>query len=325
MTKRKSSVSSMKVVALTLLFLTSIAAGWREWGADRDNYIQAYWGIVEGSDLIEKMFFAKDPLFLLIVSACAFFSQDPKFSFVFICLLSLYSKYYAFHRILSGRIAIFAILYIIFIAPGLEFAAMRAGLAIGFLMITVASEGEKFKKALFGMLAILAHTSLAPAVLITHPTAQRFLKRFPASYIAITIAIATGTPAILSAFPKWAYYEESQGTLFSLATPILVLVPFFLIFHTNIASNQSNKDVPDRKLTETCREICLLMVSLSFGITLIIPTASTRFLEIAWSIMLPIAIKNKRYAGLVTLLLVLVYLNLARLTWQSAIDPSLTS
>jgi hypothetical protein len=65
------------IIAFFIVAAFSFIAGWRDWGADRDNYVAAYIGIIDGGSFGEKLFFAKDLMLLFLVSISSYINDDP--------------------------------------------------------------------------------------------------------------------------------------------------------------------------------------------------------------------------------------------------------
>jgi hypothetical protein len=226
-------------------------------------------------------------------------------------------------RIIGNRILFFIVLYILFISPGLEFAAMRAGLAIGFLMLMLVYSDGLISRFAWPFFAIISHTSLIPIIVAAHPKFQKIFTRRPVLYLFIGILAPLGIPIALSFFQKWSYYEESPSTIYALLMPFFTLLAAIEIFRQRNCQLQHDDDA-DFFYFRT-RHLVALLISISFGIATIIPAASTRYLEIAWCLMLVISIMENRIIGLLLLLILLSYINISRLTWIAAIDPSVTS
>lgn len=312
-------LSFKTAVAFAVVLVIAFFAGWRDWGVDRDNYVVAYFGIVGSETIAEKMFFAKDVMLFFLVSISSYFGDDPKLSFLLVCTIALYAKLFAMRRIMGDQVLFFVLVYVFFISPGLEFAAMRAGLAIGFLMLMLAYSDSKLQRIIWPVLVIFSHTSLLPIIIAAQPKAQRFFVKWPILYLLIVLVTPLSVPIVLSFFQKWAYYEDSQGTIYSLLTPILTLLTAIEIFR------QRTGHIDDTSFYVGTKHLSLLLISMAFGIAVIIPAASTRYLEVAWCLMLPIAIMEKRHFGLCLLIVLLAYINISRLTWIAVVDPSVVS
>ena len=167
-------------LSLFLAVIVAITAGWRDVGMDRGDYIQIYENVVSSEDIVAKFFFAKDALFLAAVTISNQFSDNAKWAFLTICLFSIITKYLFVRHVASEYAFGYILLYSIFISPGLEFAAMRGGLAIGFLMLALAYREKIIIYAFFSVLAIAAHSSMILVVPLGFMPINRYFFYRPA-------------------------------------------------------------------------------------------------------------------------------------------------
>lgn len=315
-------------LALGMVIAISILSGWRDWGADRGNYLLMYNGIVESEDIFTKLFYAKDLSYLALTFVSANINDDPKTSFLLICTIALLTKFFAIKKVIPNRVFAYIFLYGFFLAPGLEFAAMRSGLAVGFLLLMIAHANQAKWRLVFGALSAISHISFLPIVFVAQPRTLRILSRWPILYFAISVALAASSQSMIKLFPHWIYYEDAEATIFSLINPALTAITAFLIFKF---SSPPNSELPYQTYFFYCARIIVwFLISLAFGMALTVPAASTRFLEMAWCLMLPSVLLQRRVKiigkfGILLFFILLIHINILRSTWLAIIDPSLTS
>jgi hypothetical protein len=309
------------LLALALSIAMGIFSGWRDIGSDRENYILMYNGIINNEEWFVKFWYAKDVFFLVATIFSNYFSEDPRLTFLIICFFSALLKYYSVKKMAPKGTLAFVFLYGIFLAPGLEFAAMRGALAIGFLMLAIAYRDEKYKFSLFSILAILSHLAIIPAVIFAIDRINKFLASHKSSYIVISIGTLIMTPFLLNIFPHGVDYENNKGTLFSYSEPITTFIIAWLIFYGNGTGSSLMTVNSASKYFKTVRPIAYGLISLAFGITGGVVIAGTRYLEVVWCLLLFVfcANKSKKLLNLIGGLLLIclfVYVNTIRMTWN---------
>lgn len=314
-------------IALTIAVMLAFFSGWREIGIDRNNYIAMYRGVVSSDEWSIKFWYAKDILFLVFVSISSYLSDDAKLSFLAICTVSILLKYFSVLKLAHRYTLWFVLGYALFLSPGLEFAAMRAGLAIGFLMLSLAHRDRKIIFFLFSSLAIAAHISTLLVVILCVSSVNRFLSKNKWAYVFISLVISTSGQLLLDIFPRGVDYAENQGTIFALFEPLATLFIAWLLFN-RIDQNvylSLGRDVAANLLF--IRQIVYGLIFVAFGLTGVVVTASTRYLEISWCLLLLVAIATFRKSyvnmlGCSLLLALLAYLNIVRFTWVQIISPA---
>lgn len=316
------------VLALLIVFVLAFFSGWRDVGIDRDNYLLMYAGVVSSDDIAEKFFYAKDAAFLLLSSLASYFSEDAKLAFLLVCLTSFAAKYFAAKRIAPQYLLAFLVTYAIFLSPGLEFAAMRGGLAIGFFMLTIAYSERLLPFIVFSLLTVASHMTLLPAVLLAYRPVSKLLARHKVAYVFIAVVTLLGSASLIALFPHGADYEDNQGTLLAYALPMATLIISQLVFYRfeRIASGQRLD--PSFQFLIFSKSVIYGLIAIAFGISGTIVTASTRYLEVAWCLLLLSALILHRkslpsFVGLLALIAFLSYLNIYRFTWLEIMVPTL--
>lgn len=321
-------------VYLIIGFLLSLSlgyiAGWRDFGLDRGDYIEMYNNILSTDEWEIRLWFAKDVLFLTVTLASNYFSDDPKLAFLVICILSMLLKYLSVRRLAPKYTLSYIFLYTIFLAPGLEFAAIRGGLAIGFFMIALSYRDRIFHFLILSVLTCLSHISTLLIVILPVRKFNEFLSKHNWSYALVTLIISLSSSLLLGAFPHGEDYENNRGTIFAYSEPLVTLIIAWLILYRLVPVSKQNINDPVLQQLLILRPIIYCLIAIAFGITGGVVTAATRYLEISWCLLLLAAIGmcNKSYVNMLGGLLFLAflaYVNIIRLTWLAIIIPSLSN
>lgn len=316
------------VLALFVVLVLAFFSGWRNVGIDRENYLLMYAGVVSSDDIAEKFFFAKDAAFLFLSSLASYFSENAELAFLFVCLSAVTTKYFAVKRIAPQYLLAFLVMYAIFLSPGLEFAAMRSGLAIGFLMLALAYNERLFLFIVFSLLTVASHMTLMPVVLLAYRPMNELLTRHKIVYLAIAVLTFSFAASLIAMFPHGADYKDNQGNLLAYALPMATLIISKLVFYRfKRAAIGQRLDTALQFLTIS-KPVIYGLIAIAFGISGTIVTASTRYLEVAWCFLLLSALILHRkhllsLVGLLALIAFLSYLNIYRFTWLAVINPSL--
>ena len=222
----------------------------------------------------------------------------------------------------------FIVAYAIFLAPGLEFAAMRGALAIGFLMLALSFRNENLPRLVFSLLAIASHISSLVALVFLFDKVQQLLIKNKILYVAIAFgAFLLGT-ILLGLFPRGVNYDNNQGTIFAYSEPFATLFIAVLIFHRAEKIYILNPNDLAYRFTAELRPVVFGLIAFAFGISSVVVTAATRYLEVSWCLMLlgTVILFRKSYINLlggVLFLAFLSYINIRRLTWLAIINPGL--
>ena len=266
------------ILAWFLGISLALLAGFRTGGFDYEQYLIIIEHVrsLHGSDLVFRLAAAKDPLFLYIIETVSALTPDPQFVLLAVSVLSVLPKI-LFSSLFPRNRTFFLALYSVFLAPGLEFAAIRAALGIGFVMLGFASISRVKKTLSFGI-AVAAHSSLIVSV------AAHLLGRSRILTIA-TIALTPLVPVVLERyvanFQRLEEYAANQGTLFALALPVPSFFAALML-----------AQLPHRLQTFTDKEFLILrratLLSVGVSVILAIPmvTVSFRLLEISWVLLL---------------------------------------
>jgi hypothetical protein len=323
-------VNLYSLLAIAGVLVLAFFSGWRDVGIDRENYLEMHAGILSSDDIAEKFFFAKDIVFLLASDLTSYLSDDARWVFLLVCFLSVMAKYFAVKKIAPQYLLPFLIAYAVFLSPGLEFAAMRGGLAIGFLMLALAYNHRFFLFSLFSLLTVASHMALLPVVLLAYRPVNELLARHKLGYVAVAITTLLAAASLIALFPHGLDYEDNQGSLFAYALPVATLLVSNFVFYQFDSATSAQKREPAFQFVEIAKPVIYGLIAIAFGISGLIVTASTRYLEISWCLLLLAAlILCGKYVwslvGLLMLIAFLSYLNVYRLTWMEILAPSVVT
>lgn len=325
--KMSVTVSQKLNVAFSFLLASTLAflSGWRDEGIDRVNYIQMYFGVVSSDDFFDKLLFAKDFLFLLLSSLASYFSNDAKLALLLICAISVCSKYFLIQKVAPRLLLSFFVVYIVLLSPGLEFAAVRSGASIGFLMLAIAYNQSVLSFAVFSLLAISSHMALLPCILLACRPFNVFMeKKAITSFIVITLFTAFLSGRMAALFPRYDEYADNYGTYLSYALPVSTLIIADLIYFRFKKNQPLN---PVFKFIKSSKPVIFGLIAIALGLSGEIVTASTRYLEIAWCLMiLPMLVLWRKsllgFLGLVGFVFFMSYMNIIRFTWMAIVSPN---
>src|SRR5262249_28527725 len=135
-----------------------VAAATRTGGIDYDQYLQMIENVraVGSDDIVAQLLFAEDPVFLLVIHTAGVVSPKPIPGFSIVGVVSVGSKTIATSVAPRFRTLLIST-YAVFLAPGLEFAAIRAGMAVGLVLIAFSLISKRSWIWMF--LGILSHAS----------------------------------------------------------------------------------------------------------------------------------------------------------------------
>jgi hypothetical protein len=303
-------------------------SGWRDVGIDRNNYAVMYNAVISSELWTVKLWYAKDLFFLVIVSISNYFSDDAKVAFLVICVTSLLLKFFAIRRIAAEHALIILILYAIFLSPGLEFAAMRSGLAVGFLFLALALREKKYLFIVLLTFSATSHISFLPVIPLALRQINNFLSKNKWGYLILTLLVFMLSEALLYLFPHGVDYSNNHGTLSSFFQPMATLVIALLIFYRLDNISKLNVRNQSFQYLQVIRPLTYGLIAIAFGINSMVVTAATRYLEISWCLLLlaSIVMFKKSYLNMlggVLLMALLSYENISRMTWLAILNPNL--
>jgi len=308
------------VMAWIVGFILALCAGLFTEGYDYEQYVLMIESVrnLGDEDLTLRLFAAKDPLFLLIIEFTGALTDDIQLVFLVVAIFSCLTKVLA-TSVIPGKRTLFMALYAIFIAPGLEFAAIRAGLAIGLTMMGYLAIQRWPWTIWWVSLGFASHMSV---ILVT---IGRILARY---WRVLLLCLVLVIPVINFNFsvlidddPRYVHYLDNQGTIFAFGLPALTFITL-LLMHISINGNHIK---PHALLADDWLRTTYFMISVSLVLTIPIVTAATRVMELAWVILtlqmiardsqLQCKAQIVRFVSWATLVGLLSWANLVRGTW----------
>ena len=312
-------------LAWMLGVVVAVAAGLRGGGFDYDEYLQNIENIIGSSDAdwIVRLIAAKDPVFLLIVDAVTMVTASPETIFLVIAVPSVLLKVWA-SSALPRRRTLFIGLYALMLAPSLEFAAIRAGLALGLLMLTWTTVSRW--RSVWLTLALASHASVATA-LIGRMYAWRPRLMLISSAVLFPIALVI-LSKLAAEDSRYSTYLENPGTLLAFAMPLATLISMLLLLHAVQCHRPQISRRPNAQTDVRTLWAPLFCIALSVVLARPAVTVSLRVLEIGWVLMLVSLIslpirqlsRSGRQSAMVAWgiwLLILTVANVLRATWAA--------
>jgi hypothetical protein len=258
------------------------SAGLSTLGGDYDEYV----GIIENTrtlanqDIALQLLAAKDPLFLLIINLAGALSDDVQLVFVIVAILAVTAKVIATSAI-PGKRTQFMAIYAVLIAPSLEYTAIRAGLALGMMMLAYMVARRGRWRVMWVLLGLTSHLSVLFILLG---------RLWPRWWRPIVFCMIILGPVVLPAFVgfvsddgRYSHYLDNPGTLFAFAMPGMTMLSLLMLSRSLKGRLPSQGIVLSRDgLTTT-----YVVAATALMLTLPIVTAAIRVMELAWVLLLP--------------------------------------
>jgi|GEM_PF-3322914 len=344
---RKLTIFSL--LSFMLAMLVVLLAGWRVGGIDRANYVLMHRMVSLSDSFVEKFYYIHDLFFLGLSEAVTANNLRVEFLFVTVVFLSLVTKYWAINKLSKIHVLPFFLIYIFFLSPGLDFAAIREAMAIGFFFVALAYYNNKALFTVFCLLSILSHVTMVIVVFLGIGRINSLLKKYGIIvYFVIFISIYIASSFILSVFPHGEGYKGNYGTMMAYLLPLSTLFVAKLIyykfdslykktisfhcFYSTVGCffNMNWKKNWQVNVYNECVMLFLSrikyviygLIAVSFGFTHLIVTASTRYLEVAWCLLILPAVmlclkRPVNFIGFAVFVALLAYMNISRLTWAA--------
>ena len=309
-----------KFFALLIALLIFYFAAFRGAGNDYDNYIVLVEALRSTKDtsILGLVAAAKEPLFALLIMISSFLSDAVVLPIVLLVLVAVVSKVaYAFTFIRNS--AIFLGIYGIFIAPGLEFAAIRAAAGLGFLLFFLVPLPKKFRYTA-GVIAAVSHIQFLPALIIAGFSRLNSIRTV--AVLSIVLAILAHlllTNITLIPIERSNNYADNKGTILASIPVLIYLVILVFSFPRKYLMATSFAEYSTRIVLY---KTALVLIIISFPASYATVTISTRLLEIVSFLMLVLYFhsfelrrSNRLWIGFVVFILYLAVTNIYRGTW----------
>ncbi len=317
------------VIACTCIaVLLAISAGFRPYGFDYAEYLLIIDNIFQEQvdDIDSLVTVAKDPFFSSVVLFTGLFSDDPHNVFLVIAVLSVGTKFFLALSLLRYS-SLFLGVYSILLAPGLEFAAIRAGLSLGFLGLLFIGGVSFGRRSVITALAVLSHISALVPISMLWLTKPRRLDVFlilllvtaAGMYLAIVLFDIVYTLDVVTGVNRSADYLYDKGTTNNFFFPVTTI----LILAMAAGWIFGRQAVWDISKFPSALFMAALLCATAFGAALPISTYVIRILEFAWFLYLyamVVLFAQDRSgffrSGFVIWLALAGYANVYRETWE---------
>lgn len=316
------------LVCIGLAAFLIVNSGFRVYGLDYMEYVSIIELISKEQvdDIESLMTVAKDPFFSAVVLASAIFSDDHTIALLVISVISVSTKCFL-ALTLPRYSSLFLGIYSIFLAPGLEFAAIRSGMAIGFLGLMLAASLSLRQRFFIAILATLSHISalvaigLAPLLKIRRWDIFLLLLGIVGggTYIALTYVDVISSLDSITKVNRSEEYLYDRGSLYNFFFPVASSIVFLMALLWRWAPNGKLEitAVPSSLV------IALLLCATTFGAALPVSTYVIRILEFAWYFylygMVSLFAQNRPdvfRSGIVFWMVLVAYANIYRETWE---------
>lgn len=256
-------------------------AGLSTQGFDYEEYVT----IIETTrqladqDIALQLVAAKDPIFLLIIDLAGAVTGDVQLVFLIVAVLSASTKAFA-TAALPGRRTQFMALYAVFIAPGLEFAAIRAGLAIGMIMLGYMIARRMSWRALWVTLGLASHASVL--FVVAGRLWSRWWRLMLFGLIVLGPVVIPVLLGLAEEDARYFQYLDNPGTPLAFVMPVATLLALLLLSR----SMRGRLPAQHVALSREALSATYFVVTMSLILTLPIVTAATRVMELAWVFLL---------------------------------------
>ncbi|WP_394153209.1 EpsG family protein [Vibrio maritimus] len=273
---------SLSVLAFCILAYVS---GTRVGGFDYEPYQAMITYIQSYDSLNSKVTMSKDPLFGFIVAIV-----DPSTTaeytkvFLVIALIALFNKLYYIWDV-RHSIA-YTSVYIILLAPSLDFAAIRAMLGVMFLtsFLIAYSRGNRKSSILFALLAITSHLSMVLPIVFSVVIFSGIYNRYRAIVLSGIFVCSLMLKPLLALVPNTVTYINTGGTLLSYF-PLVFLLISVSIYGT-IFKDQSY-------LLNTLVSLIFCILAFCFAINGSVVVVAARYMQVAQVLFLVVIFSTK--------------------------------
>ena len=313
-----------QIASIFLLFLLAIISGNRMGGFDYEPYLLMIRYVQEVDGIFAKILVAKDPMFGAIVSFVdPIYSSDYVKVFLFISMLAFITKVSFIWEL--KRSITFAVLYALLLSPSLDFAAIRALLGMGFLIVFLNyySKKQLLVSLVFAFLSIASHISMVLPILLSFSLIKVHYEKHKYMFVSLFFVCTLFTKPIFSLFKNTSTYIDVGGTLLGYF-PIIFLI-LNLIIYFELVKGEINTE-----FNEIVIYVSLILAVFALAMLHNVIVISARYMQISQMLFL-VALcsanfrltKNKMLLWLLSLILFsipLIQRNISLQLWQSVMD-----
>ncbi len=297
-------------------------AGLSTLGGDYDEYvtiIENTRGLADQSIALQLLA-AKDPVFLLIIDLAGALADSVQLVFVIVAALAVASKVIA-TAALPGKRTQFMAIYAVFIAPGLEFTAIRAGLAVGMIMLAYMVATRVRWRALWVPLGLAAHLSML--FIVVGRLWYRWWRQMLFCLLILGPVAISALGGLVTEDVRYTQYLDNRGTPLAFIMPGMTLLSLLLLSRSVKGCALPQNGV----LSKDGLTASYAVMAMSLILTLPIVTAGIRVMELAWVVILPQLLARDRLirhhriqvyqtASWCMMIAVLLLANILRGTWK---------
>lgn len=304
--------------AILLAIIVSLVCGFRGDGFDYEEYLSMISGIrsLSSEGFLIAFLTAKDPGIAAVVIFSTWISDTDIAVFLSMAILGFLPKVFV-ALLLPKNKTLFVALYALFLAPGLEFAALRSAVGIGFLGLAILAGFAVYVRSVLFLCSVVFHASLLPGVLLLFKRYWSFsFSHFWFTPLIALLILLIGNDLIKIVFESRG---ARPGTIFAPFFPLITLGGIF--FFTRQRFVFATKNESDRYR----RSIVAAVLFAAMALVMAMPLAVTaiRLLEISYFFILfaiVITAARNRLNALSLLavsffIIVLVITNTSRMTW----------
>lgn len=312
--------------AVLLAIALSFVCGIRDGGFDYEQYQSMIDGIrtLTGEGLRVVFLAAKDPGMAAIVLIASWFS-DTDFSVFFPMAVLGFVPKAVVALMLPKYKTLFVALYALFLAPGLEFAAIRSAVGIGFLGLAILTAfAVRYRVALY-LCAVAFHASLFAGVLLLFRRCWKIASsNFWFNPLISLVIMLVGINLIKELFESRGI---EPGTIFAPFFPLVTLgALFFFSRQRFVFANTLERDRYRASFAAAT-----FFASMAMVMAMPLAVTATRLLEVSYFFVLFAAVmaasRNRLNAlsviSVSLLVLVMVLINASRMTWGVMAQTSL--
>ncbi|MEI6146650.1 MAG: EpsG family protein [Methylococcales bacterium] len=313
------------VIVVLLAFTLSFICGFRLGGSDYENYTIMINEIhkmndtnAEWSDVISA---AKDPGIAYVIKIANLYNTSDTTVFILMALMGFMTKSAVAILVIPKNKTLFIALYALFLAPGLEFAAIRSAVGLGFLALSITSTAAlRYKISLF-LIAIFFHFSvILGGIFLFNPIKKLFFNNLFIGFLITVLAYLLWSNMAIY-MNEWRKLDDlDKGTNLVFILPLCALVFQYTFSRQQFVFYNENKLNQYKSVISTAILFNLIAVTLSTSVAVI----STRCLEISlffnlMGIIISFSSKKKlnnlSIISAYTFFLFLAVINIYRGTW----------
>ncbi|MCX9546765.1 EpsG family protein, partial [Vibrio cholerae] len=250
----------------------AIFSGSSSQGPDYQNYIWMIDRIMKESEFHSQVLAAKDVMFGIIVWIVQPENRDEYFLVILCTLLiaSLHRFFLAYE--LGLRFFLYFPIYIILLAPGLDFAAIRSLLALS--IVTIYLCFNRFR-LFFILISVLSHLSIIPIWIFLSDKFQNSTYRYSKWLVGFIILFGSfSIIQFLGYLPQTETYIDLQGSWLQFFRVFSILLPLYFLA---VEYDKLNEDID---LTQKLLNLSLFLSVVALG-TIDVAVASNRYYEMA--------------------------------------------